>query len=141
MGDWVFDPNQFKRFAARISALSDEVAQEAVEAFVDAAVPVMVKAFEDASTPTGDARVAKGGNGPGRIDTGLMVGNLKGAVTREARTFIGEAGWLDKGPQQPYFLLQDQGFLNVVGAHGLEQGFQAGREAARIVIESRWSNR
>lgn len=141
MGNWVFDPKQFKTFTDRISAVAEDVAQEAVEAFIDASLPIMIEAFEQATTPTGERRFEKGGNGPGRIDTGLMVGNLKGAIERSATSFVGRAGWLENGPQQPYFLLQDQGFQNVVGAHALERGFQAGREAARRVIESRWSNR
>lgn len=141
MGSWVFDPNQFATFTARISAVAEDTAQKAVEAFVDAALPIMIEAFEQAVTPTGERRVAAGGNGPGRIDTGLMVGNLKGAIERSATGYVGRAGWLENGPQQPYFLLQDQGFSNVIGAHGLERGFQAGREAARRVIEQNWSSR
>lgn len=144
---WSFDPNheKFKKFTDRIAAVAEDVAQEAVEAFVDAALPVMIDRFEETSepiaTPTGRARVARGGNGPGRVDTGHMVGNMRAAIERTATSFVGKAGWLDNGPQDPYFLLQENGFQTVEGAHALERGFQAGREAARRVIESRWSNR
>lgn len=137
---WEFDLNEFKRYTDKIGSLSERVAQEAVEAFVDAAYPVIRQAFIDAETTTGRARVARGGNGPGRVDTGDLLDSISTAIKHEARTFIGEAGWVEESLQEQYFLLQDQGFLNVVGAHGLEQGFQAGREAARIVIERRWSN-
>lgn len=134
---FTFDASQFRRFQAQITGiekLAIFVAKEAAEAFGEAAERVMIQVMTEAATPTGQRRVQAGGNGPGRIDTRRLIDAIMHDLIREGGAVVGRAGWLED--QQEYFLIQDQS--KRYGAHALEQGFIAGRNAAIEVIERRW---
>lgn len=137
---FTFDPSMFKRFAGRtrtLESMARDVAEEAASAFATTAERVMREAFIAASTPTGQARVAAGGNGPGRVDTERLINAISSALEAGGLQVVGRAGFLND--QQPYFLIQDQSDL--YGAHAMQAAFIAGREAAIQVIVSRWSSR
>lgn len=137
---FVFDPTQFKRFSGRVRLvqnLAHEVAEEAATAFAETAERVMRETFIAAETPTGRARSDAGGNGPGRVDTGRLINAITHALEVGGLEVVGRAGFLKD--QEAYFLIQDQS--ERYGAHAMQAGFIAGREAAIAVIVSRWSAR
>lgn len=131
----------FKRFTGQVSLMEKQaraVALLAAEAFADTAERVMRETFIAAETPTGRARADAGGNGPGRVDTERLINAIMQQLEAHGSAVVPRAGFLED--QQPYFLLQDQGFQNVEGAHALEAAFVAGREAAIAVILDRWGS-
>lgn len=72
-------------------------------------------AGKDYATPTGYARVARGGPGPGRIVTGAMIKGVKwrGRKISDSR-YLFEIGWLDGRPG--YAIFQEYGTKNGVKA-------------------------
>ena len=134
---FTFDAGSFRRFSAQIGVAQKttlEIATRAAEIFAETAERVMIEVMTQASTPTGEARVARGGSGPGRINTGALIKAILADLEREGRSVTGRAGWLED--QQDYYLIQDQSAR--YGAHALEQGFIAGRNAAIEYIEREW---
>lgn len=74
-------------------------------------------------------------SGPGRVDTGLMLRSVKYRTEISNTKIVGEFGWLDN--QEPYFLLQDDGFDHILaGKHipGMMALADAGIEAREKFI-------
>lgn len=99
-------------------------------------------------TPTGEARKARGGNGPGRKDTGTMINGItwRGEKISDAK-YKFEFGWLNGEPG--YAIFQEHGTKNGVRAmHALEYAAQFARtelgflgnsnKAVRVSRAARW---
>lgn len=92
--------------ADQVLAVFDEVGSEAVDEMKDT--------ITNASTKTGAARVAAGGNGPGRIDTGKMIDAVSYIARKNARRVSLRFGWLYGRPGYAFF--QEYGTSNGVPA-------------------------
>ncbi len=105
---------------ARVEAWGEGVTESA-EAALQHHVRLAAEDYEqeiiDAHTKTGIARAAAGGNGPGRIDTGEMIGDVDWAVYRDGDEIVGEWGFV--GPLEDYYLAQEHGHGHTPAIDGL----------------------
>lgn len=71
-------------------------------------------------TDTGQKRKARGGNGPGRVDTGTMRDSIKWSGKKDAKgRYVFKFGWIDGQPG--YSIFQEYGTKNgVEGMHSME---------------------
>lgn len=72
-------------------------------------------------TATGRKRAGQGGNGPGRVNTGLMYDSVRARVNQNKNSFSALVGWLDGRPG--YAIFQELGTKN--GVKGMEAVQQA----------------
>ena len=72
-------------------------------------------------TETGKKRANQGGNGPGRVDTGVMFDSVRARVNINKSGFSALVGWLDGRPG--YAIFQEHGTKN--GVKGMEAVQQA----------------
>ena len=102
-----FDKNLGGWVEAQGKKIKQILDHELEEAIVEAAED-MIRILEAARTPTGEARAAAGGNGPGRVDTGTMRDAIKSRVLEKTPTrTVGAWGWLDE--VLDYFVYQEYG--------------------------------
>lgn len=106
--------------------------QAILEDIINEAVEDMIAILEAAATATGEARVARGGNGPGRVDSGRMRDAIRGRVLpgELKGNADGEWGWIDEVAD--YFIYQEYGAqeFNVLfkGMGALQGSFIKARE-------------
>jgi hypothetical protein len=81
---------------------------EILEEIIAEAADDMIRILEAAWTETGQRRVEKGGNGPGRVDTGKMRDAIKARILQKSKDrTVGAWGWLDE--VDFYFIAQEYG--------------------------------
>jgi hypothetical protein len=127
MADWLpirvkTEPAKLRHVQNRIIGFPEEVMEkfyfQKLQSAVASAADVMRNYIEyspDVVTPTGQARAALGGNGPGRKDTGRMIAGVKwrgGKVGKAKYEFA--LGWLNGEPG--YSIFQEHGTKNGVQA-------------------------
>lgn len=126
--DWIplrvqAEPNAAKKLKATIEGFPElvmekyyfQILQQIVSTYVESArLAIETSKGLDTATPTGEARKARGGRGPGRADTGKMVANLKWKGRKEGNKYVFEIGWLDRVPG--YSVFQEYGTSNGVRA-------------------------
>lgn len=89
----------------------------------------MTDVIEFSTTPTGEARAARGGH-PGRVETGQMLDDVRHDVhvrgNLENRHHIGEWGWLDG--HEKYYEIQEDGWGKIQAMNALNLSYIAARE-------------
>jgi len=81
---------------------------EILEEIIAEAADDMIRILEAAYTETGHRRVEKGGNGPGRVDTGTMRDAIRSRILQKSKDrTVGAWGWLDE--VLDYFVYQEYG--------------------------------
>lgn len=74
----------------------------------------------DSTTPTGEERARRGGNGPGRVNTGNMYNAVSSRARERKDGFSLFVGWADGRPG--YSIFQELGTRNgVVGMNAIQQ--------------------
>lgn len=106
---------------------------QAVATTVNEAEAEMRQIIEAAHTEAGRKRVAKGGAGPGRTKTGLMINSTNSRTTHNEDSIVGEWGWLNT--QEDYFLFQENG----TGGQGSGGGIKAMHSIYQSFIHARES--
>jgi len=104
----------------RILSKPDEVTDEIygkLNNVGDEAVVEMKDIITNSPTPTGVARAAAGGNGPGRIDTGEMINRVEQITRKNKRSVSLRFGWLYGRPGYSFF--QEYGTKFIEGMHAL----------------------
>lgn len=90
----------------------------------------MIRILEAAHTQTGRDRVAQGGNGPGRVDSGKMRDEISAEAHKTSEGAVGRFGWIDE--VLDYFIYQEFGedLFNVrfEGMKALQGAYLAARE-------------
>jgi len=127
----------FKIDLTGLQKAEDEVraaAERAVQAFSETGQQVMHETILAATTPTGEARVARGGRYAGRYETGRFYNAMTGQTSAEGDEYTGTIGALHDF--EDYFRFQDEGTARIEAAGSLEAGFQAGVQAIRKSLES-----
>lgn len=114
---------QGRKIKQRLDAILEEVITEAADD--------MVAILEAAVTATGEARVARGGNGPGRVDTEKMRKAIKSRILSKTKErSVGAWGWLDE--VLDYFVYQEYGAeefgVHFEGMAALQGSFIMARE-------------
>lgn len=105
-----------------------------LEEVIAEAADDMIRILEAATTATGEARAAAGGNGPGRVDSGTMRDAIRSRVLEKSKDrTVGAWGWLDE--VLDYFVYQEQGSgkfnVQFEGMSALQGSFVKARENFR----------
>lgn len=117
----------------RLDRLMDGLEEE-MELVVREGADDMQRIIDTAVTPTGEARVAAGGQHAGRRETDAMYQAVKSEVEREGdRTIVGRFGWIDE--YKDYFGIQNDGFGNLAGMDAIGQSYAKAEDRLRGVIE------
>jgi len=125
--DWIrirvkTEPAKMKYVKGRIEGFGEEAMGkfffQQLQSMTASGVDVMknfISSHPSVRTRSGAERKARGGNGPGRVDTGLMKDSItwKGYKISKRR-YRFEFGWLDGTPG--YAIFQEQGTKNGVKA-------------------------
>lgn len=107
----------FDAVRARILGYPEKVAEEvywpALQSIASEGVTTIRQIILSSTTPTGEARAAKGGK-PGRYDTGNMFKNVRMRLRKRAKGFTAFVGWIEGKPG--YAIFQEMGTKNGVRA-------------------------
>lgn len=111
--------SDFNKVRVKIATWPEEVAKEVyhpqIKAIAEAGAEFIRQVIERETTPTGEARVRRGGNGPGRVKSGKMINAVRSRVRPRANGGISAtAGWLTGEPG--YVIFQEMGTKNGVEA-------------------------
>lgn len=89
----------------------------------------MREIIELSTTPTGDARAARGGH-PGRIDSGDMIDDIESNIDAVGQDrIVGSYGWING--LEPYYAFQE------LGAEDFNVRFKGMRALAQSSVEAR----
>lgn len=129
MADWAnvrvkANASDFDLLRSKILAHPGKVAKDvyypALRRISQAGVDYMRYIILTSETATGKARAGRGGNGPGRVDTGAMFDAVKMRVRERKDGFTSFVGWIDGRPG--YSVFQEHGVKGgVVGMNALAQ--------------------
>jgi len=127
MPDWIpirirTESANMNKVVARIEGYPEEATQkyffQALQSISASAADVMRSYIESnpaVFTPTGEARKASGGNGPGRVKTGAMRDAVKWRGGKDGKNkYSFQFGWIDGAPG--YSVFQEYGTKNGVTA-------------------------
>jgi len=109
-------------------------ALDIVTEFADTGAAEMVDTLNNATTPTGEARAAAGGNGPGRVKTGQMRDDVTREAGRDGDAFTGKFGWIDDA--EDYYTYQEDGTRRFRGMNALHSSAIRNREQAIARIKA-----
>jgi hypothetical protein len=121
------------KIESQVQKVRDDVFQIVDDVVYEAALE-QAAILEAATTPTGDARVASGGQGTaGRHDSGHMIDMISSEIKTEGNTIIGTWGWDD---YEAYFEAQDEGTARIEAAHSLQGSYIAAREKTKVRVHA-----